>query len=322
MSRIHLLLIKTAALVLALSTGAAAQEYPTKPVRLIVTFAPGGLNDTGARVIATHLSARLGKQFVVENRTGAAGVVGTELVAHGPKDGYTLLIVSLVHAFNPWFYKLSYDPIKSFTPIAFLVSSPNVLSVNRELPATSVKELIALAKEKPGQLQYASGGIGSFMHMGAELFKLMAGVDMLHVPFRGGGPALIDVIGGHTKVAFATVVASAGHARAGRTRALGVGATKRHPLLPEVPTIAEAGVPGYAAANWIGVVAPAGTPPAIVEKLNKEISAILDSPDVQKQFSSEGAEVVRMSSAEFGDFMVKELAKWGRVVKEAGIKAQ
>jgi tripartite-type tricarboxylate transporter receptor subunit TctC len=316
------LLLKTAGLLLALTTTAAAQEYPTKPVRLIIPFAPGGLNDTGGRVIATQLSARLGKQVVVENRTGAGGVVGTELVAHAPKDGYTLLIVSLVNTFNPWFYKLSYDPIKSFTPIAFLASSPNVLSVNRELPVTTVKELVALAKEKPGQLQYASGGIGSFMHMGAELFKLMAGVDMLHVPFRGGGPALIDVIGGHTKLAFATVVATKGHARSGKVRALGVGETKRHPLLPEVPTIAEAGVPGYAAANWIGVVAPAGTPAAIVEKLNKEISAALDSPEVQKQFSAEGAEVVRMSSAEFGDFMVKELAKWGRVVKEAGIKAE
>ena len=316
------LLLKTAGLLLALTTTAAAQEYPTKPVRLIIPFAPGGLNDTGGRMIATQLSARLGKQVVVENRTGAGGVVGTELVAHAPKDGYTLLIVSLVNTFNPWFYKLSYDPIKSFTPIAFLASSPNVLSVNRELPVTTVKELVALAKEKPGQLQYASGGIGSFMHMGAELFKLMAGVDMLHVPFRGGGPALIDVIGGHTKLAFATVVATKGHARSGKVRALGVGETKRHPLLPEVPTIAEAGVPGYAAANWIGVVAPAGTPAAIVEKLNKEISAALDSPEVQKQFSSEGAEVVRMSSAEFGDFMVKELAKWGRVVKEAGIKAE
>ena len=316
------LLLKTAGLLLALTTTAAAQEYPTKPVRLIIPFAPGGLNDTGGRVIATQLSARLGKQVVVENRTGAGGVVGTELVAHAPKDGYTLLIVSLVNTFNPWIYKLSYDPIKSFAPIAFLASSPNVLSVNRELPVTSVKELIALAKEKPGQLQYASAGIGSFMHMGAELFKLMAGVDMLHVPFRGGGPALIDVIGGHTKLAFATAVASAGHARAGRTRALGVGDTKRHPLFPEVPTIAEAGVPGYAAANWIGIVAPAGTPAPIVEKLYKEISAALDAPEVQKQFSSEGAEIVRMSSAEFGDFMANELAKWGRVIKEAGIKAQ
>jgi tripartite-type tricarboxylate transporter receptor subunit TctC len=316
------LLLKTAGLLLALTTIAAAQEYPTKPVRLIIPFAPGGLNDTGGRVIATQLSARLGKQVVVENRTGAGGVVGTELVAHAPKDGYTLLIVSLVHTFNPWFYKLSYDPIKSFAPIAFLASSPNVLSTNRELPVTSVKELITLAKEKPGQLQYASGGIGSFMHMGAELFKLMADVDMLHVPFRGGGPALIDVIGGHTKLAFATVVASKGHARAGRIRALGVGDTKRHPLLPEVPTIAEAGVAGYAATNWIGIVAPAGTPAPIVEKLYKEISAALDAPEVQKQFSSEGAEILRMSSAEFGDFMVKELAKWGRVVKEAGIKAQ
>jgi len=301
---------------------AAAQSSPNRTVTLINPFPAGGAVDVLCRQVADKLRTALGQPFIVENRTGAGGVVGTELVAHAPKDGYTLLIVSLVNTFNPWFYQLSYDPIKSFAPIAFLASSPNVLSVNRELPVTSVKELVALAKEKPGQLQYASGGIGSFMHMGAELFKLMTATDMLHVPFRGGGPALIDVIGGHTKVAFGTMVASAGHARSGRTRALGVGDTKRHPLLPEVPTIAEAGVPGYAAANWIGIVAPAGTPAPIIEKLHQEISAALDSPEVQKQFSSEGAEIVRMSSAEFGDFMVNELAKWGRVIKEAGIKAQ
>ena len=322
MSNLNSLLLKAFGILLALTTAAAAQDYPTKPVRLIITFAPGGLNDTAGRVVATKLGKRLGKQIVVENRTGAGGVVGTELGAQAHKDGYTLLLVSMANTVNPWLYKLSYDPIKAFTPIAYLASAPNVLSVNKELPVTSVKELVALAKEQPGKLQYATGGVGSFMHLGGELFKLMAGIDMLSVPFRGGGPALTDVIGGHTKLAFATVVATGAHVRSGRLRALGVGGKQRHELLPDVPTIAEAGLPGYEVANWIGIVAPAGTPAPIVDKLYKEISAVLESPEVQKRLSSEGAQIARMSPAEFGDFMVKQLEKWGRVVEKAGIKTQ
>ncbi len=322
MARMHALLLKTAALTLALATAAAAQDYPTKPVRLIVPFPPGAINDTIGRMIATQLSSRLGKQVVVDNRAGAGGVVGTELAVNAPKDGYTLLVVSLVNTVNPWLYKLPYDPIKSFEPITILASAPNVLAVNPELPVKSVKELIALAKEKPGQLQYASGGVGSFQHLGGELFRLATGVDMLHVPFKGGGPAMIDVLGGHTKVIFATTITALPHVRSGKLRALGVGGRERSPVLPEIPTIAEAGVPGDEAANWIGITAPAGTPAAIVAKLHKEISAVLDSPEIQKQFSSEGVEGMRMSSAEFGGFMVKELAKWERVVKEGGIKAE
>ncbi len=322
MPRLHTLLLKAAGLMLALATAAAAQDYPTKPVRLIIPFPPGAINDTVGRMIATQLGTRLGKQVVVDNRAGAAGVIGTELAANAPKDGYTLLVVSLVNAVNPWLYKLPYDPIKSFEPVAILASAPNVLAVNAELPVKSVKEFIALAKEKPGQLQYASGGIGSFQHLGAELFRLAAGVNMLHVPFKGGGPAMIDVLGGHTKVIFATTITALPHVRSGKLRVLGVGGRERSPALPDVPTIAEAGVPGYEAANWIGIVAPAGTPAAIVAKLHKEISAVVDSPEIQKQFSSEGVEAMRMSSAEFGDFAVKEMAKWERVVKEGGIKAE
>ena len=322
MPRLHTLLLKAAALTLALATAAAAQDYPTKPVRLIIPFPPGAINDTVGRMIATQLGTRLGKQVVVDNRAGAAGVIGTELAANAPKDGYTLLVVSLVNAVNPWLYKLPYDPIKSFEPVAILASAPNVLAVNAELPVKSVKEFIALAKEKPGQLQYASGGIGSFQHLGAELFRLAAGVNMLHVPFKGGGPAMIDVLGGHTKVIFATTITALPHVRSGKLRVLGVGGRERSPALADVPTIAEAGVPGYEAANWIGIVAPAGTPAAIVAKLHKEISAAVDSPEIQKQFSSEGVEAMRMSSAEFGDFAVKEMAKWERVVKEGGIKAE
>jgi tripartite-type tricarboxylate transporter receptor subunit TctC len=315
-------LLKCISLLLALTTAVTAQGYPTKPVRLIIPFPPGGSNDVVGRMIATKLSEGLGKQVVADNRAGAGSVVGTELAANAPKDGYTLLIVSLTHAINPWLYKLPYDPIKSFAPIAILATGPNVLVVNPSLPVKSVKELIAVAKDKPGQLQYASAGVGTFPHLGGELFKLAAGVNMLHVPFKGGGPAMIDVIGGHTKVMFSNLVIATPHIRSGKLRALGVGGAKRNPVLPDVPTIAEAGVPNYEAVNWWGIMAPVGTPTAIVDKLHKEISAVQNSADVQKQFSSEGAEVVQMSSADFGAFVEKEIEKWGRVVKESGIKAE
>jgi tripartite-type tricarboxylate transporter receptor subunit TctC len=315
-----------ASLVLALTTTASAQDpakdYPTKPVRVIVPFPPGAINDSIGRTIATQLSARLGKQFVVENRSGAGGVIGSEVAANAPKDGYTVLVVSLVNAVNPWLYKLPYEPIRSFEPIAGLASAPNVLVVHPDLPVKSVADLIALAKQKPGQIQYASGGVGSFQHLGGELFKLMAGVDMLHVAFKGGGPALIDVLGGHTKVIFATTITALPHIRSGKLRALGLGGRERSPVLPDLPTIAEAGVPGYEAVNWIGVVAPAGTPAAIVAKLQQEIAAIQETTDLQKQFAAEGVDAMRMGQADFGAFMVQEMAKWERVVKEGGIKPE
>jgi tripartite-type tricarboxylate transporter receptor subunit TctC len=323
MTRLHSIRLAAAALLLALTTAVAAQDYPSKPVRLIIPFPPGGSNDVVGRIIATHLSERLGKQVVVDNRgAGAGGLVGTEVVANSPHDGYTLLIISIAHAVNPWLYKLPYDPIKSFAPIAILASGPNVLVVNPDLPVHSVPELLAAAKEKPGQLQYASAGIGSFQHLGGELFKLMAGVDILHVPFKGGGPAMIDVVGGHTKVMFSSLVQTTPHIRSGKLRALGTGGVARSPILPEVPTIAEAGVPRYEAVNWWGVVAHAGTSAAIVEKLHKDIAAVQESEEVKRHFASEGAQVVRMSSAEFAAFIGKEMQKWERVVKEGGIKAQ
>jgi tripartite-type tricarboxylate transporter receptor subunit TctC len=322
MPTIRVLMLETVALLFALTTVAAAQDYPTKPVRVIIPFPPGGINDTVGRLVATQLSARLGKQFVVDNRGGAGGTVGTDLAANAPKDGYTLLVISLAHAVNPWLYKLPYDPIKAFAPVAFVASAPNVIVVHPSLPVHSVKELIALAKEKPGQVQYASAGVGSFMHLGGELFKLATGVNLLHVPFRGAGPAMIDIVGGHTTVAFTTTVTAPPYVRSGKLRALGIGAAARNASLPDVPTVAEAGVPGYEVANWIGIVAPAGTPQAIIDKLHQEISAIQDSPEVARQFASEGAEAMRMSSAAFGGYMVAEMAKWERVVREGGIKAE
>ena len=302
MLRLISTLLMTPCLSLALTTAVTAQNYPTKPLRIIVPFPPAGGADILARAVATPLGERLGKQVIVDNRPGAGAVVGTELAASAPKDGHTLLIVSLTHAINPWLYKLPYDPIKGFAPIAMIASGPMVLTVNPGLEAKSVNELIALAKAKPGQLQYASAGVGTFTHLSAELFKLAAGVEMLHVPFRGGGPANIDLIGGHTKVMFNNVPTAMPHIRSSKLRALGVGGAKRISVLPDVPTIAEFGVPGYEASNWWGILAPAGTPATIVERLHKEITAIQNSPDVQKQFEAEGAEVVHMSSAEFGSF--------------------
>ena len=310
-----------AAALLAWAAPSFAQDYPTKPVRVVVPFAPGGLNDIVARTVATHLSERLGKQFIVENRTGAGGIVGSELVANSPKDGHTLLIVSLAHAVNPWLYKLPYDPHKAFAPISLVVSSPNAFAVHPGLPANNVKEFIALAKKEPGQIMYASGGMGGSLHLGFELFKLTAGIDVLHVPFRGAGPAVIDTVGGHTKAIIATVTTLSSHVKSGKLRALGVSGTKRSPTMPDVPTFEEAGV-SYEAGNWIGLAAPAGTPEPIVARLNKEISAIQDLPDVQKRFADEGADVIKMTPAQFGTYMDSEMAKWGRVIKEGNIKAE
>jgi tripartite-type tricarboxylate transporter receptor subunit TctC len=272
--------------------------------------------------VAAGLTDRLGKQFIVENKTGAGGVVGSELVAKSPPDGHTLLIVSIAHAVNPWLYKLNYDPSKSFVPIAPILSSQNALAVNLDMPVKSVKDLLALAKQQPGKIQYASGGVGGSLHLAMELFKITAGVDLLHVPFRGAGPAVIDVIGGHTKAINATISTLSPHIRGGKLRAIGVSGTKRSAVMPDVPTIEEGGVPGYDAGNWIGVAAPAGTPAAIVARLHKEISGMLALPDIQKQIASDGSEIMRMSPAEFAAYMDKEMAKWGRVVKTAGIKAQ
>lgn len=311
-----------AALLLGLTLPAAAQDYPVKPVRIIVPFAPGGINDLVGRLLATHLTERLGKQVIVENRSGGGGVVGSELVANAPKDGHTLLIASIAHAVNPSLYKLTYHPVEAFAPIAMVLSSPNGLAVNRDLPVQTLKEFVALAKQKPGALQYASGGVGGSLHLGFELFKATAGIDLLHVPFRGAGPAIIDVTGGHTQAIIATVTSLAPHVRGGRLRALGVSGAKRSPILPEVPTMEEAGVAGYEAGNWIGIVAPAGTPAAIIERLHREISAIQELPDVQKQIAADGADVVRMTPDAFGAFMVKEMAKWDAVVKRGGIKAE
>ena len=237
------LLLKAAGILLALTVSAAAQDYPSKPVRIVVPFPPGALNDTVGRVIAAELSERLGKQFIVDNRGGAGGVIGAEVVANAPKDGYTLLIVSLATAVNPHLYKLPFEPVKAFTPVSMIVTAPNVVAVYPGLPAHSIKELIALAKQQPGALQYGSSGIGTFVHLGGELFKMAAGIDMLHVPFKGTAPAMIDLMAGNTKVTFGSTTSTMPHLRSGRVRALALGGAQRSPALPDLPTVTEAGLP-------------------------------------------------------------------------------
>jgi tripartite-type tricarboxylate transporter receptor subunit TctC len=311
-----------ALVVLLALTAPAAAEYPDHPIRMIIPFPPGGSNDVVGRLVAKQLSAKLGQQVIVDNRGGAGGVLGTEAAVQAPPDGYTLLMISIGHAVNPALHKLTYDPVKSFAPISIFATGPNVLVVNPSLSVTSVKELIALAKEKPGQLDYASAGIGSFQHLGGELFKLTAGVNLVHVPYKGGGPAMQDVIAGHVKIMFSSLVQTTPFIKSGQLRPLGTGGTARHPVLPDVPTIAEAGVTGYAANNWWGVVAPAGTPEPIIEKVYQATQEALKAPELRNVFEHEGAAVVTMSRAEFAKYIESEIVKWGRVVKEGHIEAQ
>jgi tripartite-type tricarboxylate transporter receptor subunit TctC len=315
-------LTKAAVVLLALTSLAAADDYPNRPVRLIIPFPPGGSNDVVGRLVAKHLSDKLGQQVFVDNRAGAGGTIGSEAASKADPDGYTLLGVSLAHAVNPALYKLNYDPIKSFTPIAIFATGPNVLCVNPEMPVKSVKDLLALAKQKPGELNYASAGIGSFQHLGGELFKLMSKADIVHVPYKGGGPAMQDVIAGHVKIIFSSLVQTTPYINSGQLRALGTGGSKRSTVLPNVPTIAEAGVEGYLADNWWGIVGPANMPQPVVDKIYKDVQAALQTPELKAVFDREGASVVVMSSAEFGEYIKTEIVKWGRVVKEGGITAQ
>jgi tripartite-type tricarboxylate transporter receptor subunit TctC len=314
--------IAAAMLIAALAAGAFAQDYPNRPVRLIVPFPPGGSNDVVGRLVAMQLSTQLGQQVFVDNRGGAGGVIGTEACATAAPDGYTLCIVSIAHAVNPALHKLNYDPIKSFTPISIFATGPNVLAINPTLPVDSVKELVALAKQKPGELNYASAGVGSFQHLGGELFKLTAGVNIVHVPYKGGGPAMQDVISGHVKIMFSSLIQTTPFIKSGQLKALGTGGAKRTSVLPDVPTISEAGVPGYVADNWWGLAAPAGLPGPLVEKLFAASQAALKSPELLAAFEREGAAPVTMTTAEFGEYIKGEIAKWGQVVKEGNIQSQ
>jgi tripartite-type tricarboxylate transporter receptor subunit TctC len=303
---------------------ARAQDYPSQPVRFVVPFAPGGTTDVLARLVGEKLSASLGQQFVVDNQAGAGGNIGTAQVAKAKPDGYTLLMGTVgTHAINASIYpRLPYDPIKDFAPVTLVATVPNVLVVNPEVPANSVAELILLAKEKPGELNFASSGNGTSIHLSGELFKSMTGVDMVHVPYKGSGPAVVDLLGGQVQMMFDNLPSSAPQITAGKLRPLGVTSKERSPTLPDVPTIAEAGLPGYEALSWFGVLAPAGTPDAIVAKLQEEIAAALADPAMRERLAELGAVPVGDTPAEFADFISAETAKWAKVVQEAGIKLE
>jgi tripartite-type tricarboxylate transporter receptor subunit TctC len=314
-------LLLAAALAFACVAPAAADDYPSKPVRLIIPFAPGGLNDVIGRLVAVKLSDKLGKKVVPENRTGAGGVVGNELLAQSHPDGYTLGIMSIANATHEALYKLSYDGNKAFAPIAFVASVPNVFAVKKDLPVNSLKEFIALAKSKPGQLQYASGGVGGSLHLAFELLKDKADIDVLHIPFKGAGPASIKVVGCHSDAIFASVSSLLAHIKSGKLKGIAVSAKKRSEALPDIPTFAEAGLP-LEAGNWIGLGAPKGTPPEIVDKLNKAVAEILKDPEVLKILASRGATAEIMSPAEFTKYVDEETETWTKIIKSRGIKAE
>ncbi len=299
-----------------------AARFPTRPIRMIVPFPPGGSNDILARFLGQRMTERLGQQTIIDNRAGADGIIGTDLAARSSPDGHTLLIISTSYTMNSAIHKLPYDPVKSLIPIALIASGPNVIATNPSLPVNSVKDLVALAKSKPGQVRYASSGVGGFNHFGGELFNTMAGVKLTHIPYKGGGPAMIDVISGQVEVVFGTLIQTLPHLRSGKLKALGVGSSKRSPLLPQLPTIAESGVPGYDGTIWWGVLGPAGIPGAIVTRLNSEINVILRDPETAKRLTAEAAEPVIEKPEALGKLIVDDIAKWSRIAKQAGIRTE
>jgi tripartite-type tricarboxylate transporter receptor subunit TctC len=309
-------------LLCAFAVQALAQTYPAKPVRVIVPYPPGGGNDILGRLFAAKLGERTGQSFVVENRPGAGTMIGTEAAAKSAPDGYTLLLSSIAtHALSPNLYsRVPYDPVKDFAPITLLGIAPTVMVINKDLPVKNLAELIAMAKAKPGELTYASGGNGTPPHINGEVFKAVAGVDLLHVPFKGGGPALADLAAGRVNVMLDTAASAMSHVRAGRLRALALSAPRRSPEYPDLPTFAEAGLPGYETNAWYSMHAPAGTPDPIVRRLNAELVAILKEPDIVTRFKQLSTEPVGNSPEEFGAFVKAELDKYARIIKGAGIK--
>jgi tripartite-type tricarboxylate transporter receptor subunit TctC len=306
----------------AVSRIARAQSYPTRPVRMIVPFAPGGTTDVLARLMGQWLSERLGQQLIIENRPGAGSNIGTEAVVRAPADGYTLLMVSITAAVNATLYdNLNFNFIRDIAPLASIMRVPNVMEVNPSVTARTVPEFIAYAKANPGKINMASVGNGSSPHVFGELFKAMTGIDMVHVPYRGGAPALTDLLGGQVQVMFDNVTNSIEYIRAGRLRPLAVTTASRSEALPDIPTIGEF-VPGYEASAWFGVGAPKSTPAEIIDKLNKEVNAALADAKVRARLADLGSVPMPMTPAEFGKFIGDETEKWGKVVKFAGIKAE
>ena len=299
---------------------ASAQNYPIKPVRLIVGFPPGGAGDILARMAAQPLSVALHEQVVVDNRGGAGGLVATEIAAHSVADGYTLMFASIPHVINPFLYKkVDYDPIKDFDAVVQFVAAPLMMASNMTFPAKSVKELIALAKAKPGQINYGSGGSGSSSHLAMELFKSMAGVDLTHIPYKGTGPMFAELIGGQLNVTIASAVPLIPQVKGGKLRGLAVTGPKRAAAMPELPTIGET-VPGYEVINWFGIAAPRGTPKAVITRINAEMNAALKTPALRDLLAAQGAEAAGGTPEEFAALIQRDFAKWGKVVKASGAR--
>jgi tripartite-type tricarboxylate transporter receptor subunit TctC len=305
------------------AAGAFAQGYPAKAVRVIVPYAPGGGSDVISRILAQRMAENLGRQFVIDNRAGANGIIGTEMAAQAPADGYTLLYVSSPHAVNPSLYrKLPFDTLKDLAPISEIASSPSILVVHPSLPARTVRELVALGKARPGQVDYASGGSGGSPHLATELFKKMAGINLTHVPYRGAGPALTDVLAGQVQVMFANSAPALPHIQAGRLRALGISSTKRSAVAPEIPTIAESGVPGYEAVTIFGLLTPANTPRAIIDLLNAAVHKAMRTPEVGESMKTLGADVVLTTPEEFGRVIEAEIKRWGELVRALKLQVE
>jgi tripartite-type tricarboxylate transporter receptor subunit TctC len=299
-----------------------AQQYPAKPVRVIVPFAPGGGSDFTGRLVAQKLTERLGNSFIVDNRPGAGGNLGAEMALKAPADGYTLLIISASYTVNPSVYKLSFDPINDVTPIIQISGGPYVVAVHPSVPANSLAEFVALAKKQPEKLAYGSSGNGSVMHVSTQYFLETAGIKVLHVPYKGTGPALQDTIGGQVQLVFGAIPTTLPHVKAGRLKALAVTTAKRVVAAPDLPTVAESGYPCYEVTNWHGLVGPKGLPKEIVERLNREINELIKSEDMKKVLASDGLEPAGGTPAQFAEILKNEAARWAKVVKQAGIKVE
>ena len=322
MRRMRIIALSLLIAVLGVSTCAAAEDYPSRPIKWIVPYPAGGTTDILARLIGQWLSEHLGAQVIIENRPGAGNNIGTEAAINAAPDGYTVLLVNPANGINTSLYrKLNFDFIRDVAPVAGLTRVPNVMEVNPAVPAKTVPEFIAYAKANPGKINLASSGNGTSVHLSGEMFKMMTGVDLLHVPYRGAAPALTDLISGQVQIMFDNMPSSIEHIRAGKLRALAVTTAKRSPALPDVPTVAET-VPGYEASAWFGMGAPKGTPPEIINKLNKAINAALADPNIQARLADLGGNVMSTTAAEFGQVIVDETDKWAKVVKAAGVSVE
>jgi tripartite-type tricarboxylate transporter receptor subunit TctC len=311
------------ALGLALAGAAWAQAFPSKTVRIVVPFPPGGGTDVIARVLAQKLADSWGQQVIVDNKAGASGTIGSDLVAKSAADGHTLLLTATHHAINLGMYRqLPYDTLRDFVPVAYIAASPNLLLLHPSVPANNLQELIAYAKSRPGGLNYASSSVGGATHLTGELFRAAAGIQLQHIPYKGAAPAMTDLLGGQVPMMFDVISTALAHVRSGRLKAIAVTSANRTTVMPEVPTVAESGIPGFEAISWFGLYAPAATPKEAVNKLNADFNRVLQLPDVREKLAAQGAEPIAMTPEQFATYLRAEIAKWSKAIKDSGAKAE